>query len=344
MHLRQFFAPQSGADQRIFDGKPANLPYPRGLGPHMPACGPASPRRCRLRQFFAPYWGVDRRKSDGGEESHPPPSNYLLESVNSGGVLIAIKVPATLLLDRELTSSAKLVWMLCRMYPEASSPSASRLAAQSGLTPDTIRAALAQVAARPVFPGPVTSLPSPLLVDPRLAPAAKVLYGILQNQNGAFTYPALSRLTGASPNTLKRAVAALVQAEWLETEQRSRIAPVRFTLRNPILAVQQRVVELARRRLQHDPNKGESLMKEFLSLLVDSNEFEDNARPGFLINPKTGERLELDRFYTNVAAFEYNGASHFGTTEQATDQQTRDMVKVGICALRQIPVVVIHGT
>jgi hypothetical protein len=84
-------------------------------------------------------------------------------------------------------------------------------------------------------------------------------------------------------------------------------------------------------------------MKELLSLLVDSNEFEDNARPGFLINPKTGERLELDRYYTNVAAFEYNGASHFGTTEQATDQQTRDLVKVGICALRQIPVVIIHS-
>ncbi|MFZ5828046.1 MAG: hypothetical protein ACOY94_27385 [Bacillota bacterium] len=286
---------------------------------------------------------MNQRNSDGGEESHPPPSNYLLEFGNQGGVLIEITVPTALLLDRELTPSAKLVWMLCRLCPGASRPPASRLAAQSGLTPETIRAALARVAARPVFPGPVAALPGPLLTDPRLAPAAKVLYGILQNQNGAFTYPALSRLTGASPNTLKRVVAALVQAEWLETEQRSRIAPVRFALRNPILARQQRAVELARRRLQHDPNKGEALMKEYLSLLVDSNEFEDNARPGFLINPKTGERLELDRFYTNVAAFEYNGASHFGTTEEATDQQTRDMVKVGICALRQIPVVVIHS-
>ncbi|MFZ5825379.1 MAG: hypothetical protein ACOY94_13850 [Bacillota bacterium] len=176
-----------------------------------------------------------------------------------------------------------------------------------------------------------------------MAPAAKVLYGILQSQDGEFTYPALSRLTGAGPNTLKRAVAALVQAEWLQTEQRNRRAPIRFTLGNPILARQRLEVELARRRLQHDPNKGEALMKEYLSLLVDSNEFEDNARPGFLINPKTRERLELDRLYINVAAFEYNGASHFGTTEQATDQQTRDMVKVGICALRGIPVVVIHS-
>lgn len=252
-------------------------------------------------------------------------------------------MPIALLLDRKLTSSAKLAWLLCRIYNRPALPPVSRIAAQSGLTSSTIRTVLAQVAAIPVPAGPSVTLPAPLVTDPKLAPVSKVLYGILQSQNGEFTYPALSRLAGTGPNTLKRAVAALVQAEWLETEQRNRLAPVCFTLLNPVLARQQLEVELARRRLQHDPNKGEAIMKEYLSLLVDSNEFEDNARPGFLINPKTRERLELDRFYTNIAAFEYNGTPHFGTTEQATDQQTRDMVKIGICALRQIPVVVVHS-
>jgi hypothetical protein len=55
-------------------------------------------------------------------------------------------VPAALLLDRELIPSAKLVWMLCRMYSGASPPLATSLAAQSGLTPATVRATLAQVA------------------------------------------------------------------------------------------------------------------------------------------------------------------------------------------------------
>jgi hypothetical protein len=252
-------------------------------------------------------------------------------------------VPIALLLYRELTPSAKLVWMLCRLHARASPPAVSTLAAQACLSPDTVRTALARGAAIPVPPGPAVTLPGPLLTDPTSSPAAKVLYGILQSQNGEFTYPALSRLTGTGPNTLKRAVAALVQAEWLETEQRNRRAAVRCTLRNPVLVRQQMEVELARRRLQHDPNKGEALMKEFLSLLVDSREFEDNARPGFLVNPKTGELLELDRFYVNVAAFEYNGAPHFGTTEPAKEQQTRDLVKAGICALRQIPVVVVHS-
>lgn len=258
-----------------------------------------------------------------------------------------IKVPTELLLDPNLTHAAKLVWMLCRLHAGAPPLSASRLAAQSGLTTRTIRAGLAQVGALPKPPGPATTLPGLLLTDPKLSPAAKVLYGILQGQGhgqcGEFTYPALSRSTGMGPNTLKRAVAALVQGEWLETAQPNRLSPVHYTLRNPVLDRQQREVELARRRLQRDPNKGEALMKEYLSLLVDSHEFEDNVRPGYLINPKTGERLELDRFYTGVAAFEYNGSPHFGTTEQAREQQTRDMVKVGVCALRGIPVVVVHS-
>lgn len=254
-----------------------------------------------------------------------------------------IQVPASLLLNRELTPSAKLVWILSRLHADASQPSVPRLAAQSGLTPETVRTALAQATATIVPAGTAVTLPSQLLTDPNLSPNAKVLYGILKSQSDEFTYPALSRLAGVGPNTLKRAVAALIESEWLETERLNRLAPVRLTLRNPVIAQQQMEVELARRRLRHDPDKGEAIMKEFLSLLVDSNEFEDNARPGFLISPKTRERLELDRYYINVAAFEYNGAPHFGTTPQATDQQMRDMAKVGICALRQIPVVTVHS-
>lgn len=256
--------------------------------------------------------------------------------------MIEIIVPAALLLDRELTSSAKLVWMLCRLgVGAAEPPPVPQLVAQSGLVPATVRAALAQLAAVPEYPGDVVTLPGQLLMCARLPAAAKVLYGILAGLNGEFTYPALSRLTGMGPNTLKRAVAALVEAEWLEAGRLNRLAPVGFTLHNPIEDLQMLEVERARQRIRREPNKGEAIMKEFLSLLVDSNEFEDNARPGFLINPKTQERLELDRYYTDVAAFEYNGAPHFGVTEAAREQQTRDMVKVGIMALRQIPVVVI---
>lgn len=48
-------------------------------------------------------------------------------------------------------------------------------------------------------------MPAALLLDQELTPAAKLLYGTLQSQNGEFTYPALSRLTGTGPSTRKRA-------------------------------------------------------------------------------------------------------------------------------------------
>lgn len=43
--------------------------------------------------------------------------------------------------------------------------------------------------------------------------------------------------------------------------------------------------------------RGQALMREFLSDLVASTDFLDDARPGFLINPFTGERMEYDRYY-----------------------------------------------
>ncbi|MGE5559751.1 MAG: hypothetical protein ACM3XN_01680 [Chloroflexota bacterium] len=274
-----------------------------------------------------------------------------MPSTALGGITIDLDVPVALLLDQNLSPAAKLVWMLCRLHATAPPRSATSplpvphrlLKAQSGLARSTISAVRAKVATIPVLPGPVTTIPASLLTDPALPAAAKVLYGILQGQNGEFTYPALHRLTGASPTALRRAVAALVEANWLATDRRNRLAPVRFTLHNVAIARQQSEVALAIRRLHHGPSKGEALMKEYLSLLIDSHEFEDNARPGWLVNPKTGERLELDRFYINVAAFEYNGAPHFGADEHAIEQQTRDLIKIGICAQRRIPVVIIHS-
>lgn len=62
-------------------------------------------------------------------------------------------------------------------------------------------------------------------------------------------------------------------------------------------------------------------MKEFLSLVVDSDRYEDNATPGFLVNPFTRERLELDRFYPPSVAFEFNGPQHYGATELFSEEQ-----------------------
>jgi hypothetical protein len=68
-------------------------------------------------------------------------------------------------------------------------------------------------------------------------------------------------------------------------------------------------------------NKGEFLMKRYLDLRINSDEFVDNARPEFLVNPMTDEPLEYDRYYMSRVAFEFNGPQHHGTTEAYPDEK-----------------------
>src|SRR5690606_12471297 len=89
-------------------------------------------------------------------------------------------------------------------------------------------------------------------------------------------------------------------------------------------------------------------MREYLSLLIDSDEYEDNAAPGFLVNPLTEERLQLDRYYPPGVAFEFNGPQHYGptehyTAEEAVKQRVRDLIKAGICAGRGIQLKIVHA-
>jgi hypothetical protein len=77
-------------------------------------------------------------------------------------------------------------------------------------------------------------------------------------------------------------------------------------------------------------------------------DFEDNATPGFLINPLTGEEMQLDRFYPPGVALEYNGPQHYGPTDlypsdpEARKQRSRDLMKKALCAERGITLVVVH--
>ncbi len=89
-------------------------------------------------------------------------------------------------------------------------------------------------------------------------------------------------------------------------------------------------------------------MREYLTLLVDSDDFEDDASPGFLVNPFSDERLELDRFYPPGAAFEFNGPQHYGATDRFPDkdvakQRGRDHLKIGICMSKGIHLHGIHA-
>jgi len=169
-----------------------------------------------------------------------------------------------------------------------------------------------------------------------------------RSPTGQFTYAALSSLTGVSPNTVKEALRALQDHRWLQISQSHKHSPIHFALRNPAAQQREGEVALVGRRLEEASFMGEALMREYLSLIVESDEYGDNAAPGFLVNPLTGEKLQYDRYYPPRVAFEFNGPQHYGPTAQYSQeadvsrQQGRDYIKMGISVTRGIRLVVVH--
>ncbi|HWI61200.1 MAG TPA: hypothetical protein VNT75_05170 [Symbiobacteriaceae bacterium] len=254
-----------------------------------------------------------------------------------------VEAPLSLLLAPDLPATHKVLWLAIRLHSQP--VSRARLASSAALDLHTVRRALSRLEAAGPSPqtGTMVTIPAGLLAEPRLRPQAKLLYGILQTMP-VCTYIKLSETAHVSVTTVKQCVRELAEAGWITTHQAHKFDPIRFTLQEPDTPE----VALSKKRLEEAHYSPEAIMKECLSLLIDSDEFEDNARPGFLVNPLTGERMELDRYYPRLAVgFEYNGAQHFRTTkrfpsaQKLTMQQARDLMKEAICARRGIRIIVI---
>lgn len=264
-----------------------------------------------------------------------------------------IQVPVSVLLAPDATASAKVVWMAVRLHPGAGP---AELEAYTGLCRHTVLRGLSQVTAcNRSAGGARVKVPVALLAERAVGAQAKVLYGLLQTtpnfrgQSGRFTYAALSGLTGLTPNTLRRAMADLSAGKWVRLAQANRVSPINFTLDSPAQAHRRDETNAAELRLKLSKFSGEAIMQEYLSLLIDSDQFTDNARPGFLVNPLTGQRMELDRFYPQAqVAFEFHGAQHDRATkkfsqEQVDAQRLRDLLKAGICLYAEIHLVIIRA-
>lgn len=288
----------------------------------------------------------------------------------------AVAVPAALLLDKNLSDGIKLLWITWSYLSRGDLPvTHSLLRERTALSRETVRYGLAQLTEAGWLPNqptggtstrskatappakvvdPSVAIPIELLRDSEVGSRAKLAYGCLQLINGfkhgsgVFTYPALQQLLGGSIKRIRPAVRELSAHGWLEASRRSQMSPIQYKLLNPVLSRREAEISLMLQRLNEAKNFEEALMQAYLSLLVNCDEFEDNARPGFLVNPSSGERMEFDRYYPPKVAFEYNGQQHYRTTalvpEEAKvrNQKMRDLLKAGICSNRGITLVVVH--
>jgi hypothetical protein len=227
------------------------------------------------------------------------------------------------------------------------SPTDIRLRKLSGLDFKTIATARARLVQAPLascYARPHRScaaIPWLLLTNADMSAGARLLYGQLQgvpnfeHQSGSFTYAALSHLTGSSDDALRRAVAELVATGWLTITRANRKSPICFTLRNPVSTQLRARISSIRRKLKSAQHRGEALLCEFLTLLVAVDDYKDNASPDRLLNPYTGELLELDRYYPSLGiAIEFNGAQHYERTDLATFEET--VKQVGRDAMKSI--------
>ena len=159
---------------------------------------------------------------------------------------------------------------------------------------------------------------------------------------GHLTEEKLSELTMLDPKTVRRYMLRLTRAGLVQLEKRSH-----YLIVDPVVAYYAVRLHDVQHRLRHALFIGEALMREWLTLLVAVLNFQDNARVSKIINPKTREYLELDRFFPPDVAFEFNGPQHYGPTAKfpdpaaAADQELRDIIKIGQCKRYGIELVIV---
>lgn len=200
------------------------------------------------------------------------------------------------------------------------------------------------------------AVPASLVAHPTLSPTARCLYVALLIHSDPRTracsapVPAVLRWAAiGSPTTLRLHVRALQAAGWLQVHSGHGAHTNTYVVLDPHRAAREAELERVRLRLERERYVGEALLKELLNVLVATDQFQDNARPGFLINPLTGERLEFDRwYYKHGVAIEFNGPQHYQTTgafpdpEQVRTQRLRDLVKQALAREQGVTIVVIR--
>ncbi|MEX0974398.1 MAG: hypothetical protein WD024_03470 [Bacillota bacterium] len=186
-------------------------------------------------------------------------------------------------------------------------------------------------------------IPADLICDPRLPPLAKALYMTLV-QLGPCSLRELSAASQVNRETVRRLVGALARAGWaMVTGGRNRRVVVAS---RPEKTQRDLVDHLREMRSVFNP-VGENLSKLLLNVGVDDDRYVENARPHFLQNPRTGEYLELDRWYhERRVGEEYQGIQHFMVTSTSDEKnlkeiQARDAMKAELCRAKGVALMIV---
>lgn len=149
----------------------------------------------------------------------------------------------------------------------------------------------------------------------------------------------MAGLSRVPRETLRRSIRRLVQLDWAyEVPRAGKVRPM--IDRSMPLSVEQAVADELARVRRNVPNLGEWLMKCMFDMIVDDDDYHDNARPPWLVSGVGGGRMEIDRWYRSAeVALEFQGPQHYrvggpyAPSEHAlAEQMMRDSLKAGLCA------------
>ena len=207
-----------------------------------------------------------------------------------------------------------------------------------------------------------------LILDKHLTNCAKLLFCfilIVRELAGGVCvtrFSELHKMFRLGFNTVKRGMVALQAGKWLYSRQENKHAPIRiwteFPLRKP-LAVFNAMVndgEQAEHTQSADGKadnrrQGTSLAERLvlgaLTLIVNSDYYDDHYTPKFFPDWGPDHQMHFDRLYhREVVAIEYNGLQHYQATEWfdadvVAQQQWCDKFKSKICKINNVKLIVL---
>jgi hypothetical protein len=176
------------------------------------------------------------------------------------------------------------------------------------------------------------SVPADLVRYKNLDPVAKYLYLMICLYKPK-SVKELAQISGIYRSGVRRHLRDLEATGWIVMPKKPGMTPI---IASAPKTTQDALVSRLKDARWETQHAGEFLMKAWLNLLVDSDNFTDSCRPSFLVNPETQKAMEYDRYYKEGVAFEFNGSQHYTPTERFSDidkirkTQLRDHLKAGL--------------